>query len=625
VCGIAGFFLVQPNPAAGQNLAAMQTCIQHRGPDGSGLYEAAEKGIGLAHTRLAIIDLTNHASQPMQDPVTGITVVFNGEVYNWRDIRSRLEGLGHSFKTQSDTEVILEGYKRWGTDVLDHLRGMFALAVWDEREDILFCARDRVGKKPFVYAQGPKGFVFGSEIPAVLRGLPVAGLTAELDAGAMASMLLHNMRHIPDPATIYKNVRRLRAGHAMIVRGGRVVRSWKYWTPLSSDQPPLSVVQLREVIEEAIELRRVADVPVGALLSGGVDSTAIVALTQARSNQPLRTYAMGMNVDDEDLVRARRMAALIGTEHREFYFDPDKQWQSFGEILSTYGEPIMLLPLVHTLELCKAIRSDGIKVVLSGNGADELFYGYTGMVQTGKLSKYVRTLEPFAPLAKLIPQSLRPRPLTVLGASRGQRKAALYKDYARDLWPAIITTDAVETAQNYAAEEIAYWGQIGPNADYIDESSFAGMMVENTHSITTAADLPPMMAGVEMRAPFLDQNFISAALSFRWTDKIPSDGNVSNLKTVFKRAVADLMPQDILYAPKRGFGMGIQERDVLTGAWREHADASFNARHSVLDGVINQKAASQMWDQAKAGAVVKWDLLAKLFALQTWADLSSKP
>lgn len=603
----------------------MHACIRHRGPDGAGRFELQDRGIGLVHTRLAIVDLTEDGAQPMRDTQAGLTLTFNGEIYNWREIRSRLEGLGHAFKTHSDTEVILEGYKRWGTEVLSLLRGMFAFALWDEREGILFCGRDRIGKKPFVFAQGPGGFVFGSEIPAVLRGLRLSGLNADLDAGALASMLLHNLRHVPDPATIYKSIRRLRAGHAIVVRDGRVVRSWRYWHPLAENTPSPDVARLRQIIEEAVELRRMADVPVGALLSGGVDSTAIVALTQAHSSQPVRTYAIGMDESDEDLVRARRMAAEIGTEHREFYFDPDRQWQSFGEILQTYGEPIMLLPLVHTYELCKSIRADGIKVVLSGNGADELFYGYTGMVQTGRLSRHVKSLEPLGPLAGLVPERLRPRPLTVLAAKRGKRKAALYEGYASALWPRLVTPEARLLAQNYAADEMSYWGQVGPNEDYIDESAFAGLMVENTHSITIAADLPPMMAGVEMRAPFLDQEYISAALSFPWTDKIPADGNLSNLKTVFKLAVADLMPRDILYAPKRGFGMGIQERDVLLGAWRERADDTFNSSHGALDGLIHAGAASNMWAQGKAGAPVKWDLVAKLFAIQTWDSLAPVP
>lgn len=618
MCGIGGIILRGPDSRIAEVLSHMQAHIAHRGPDGSGTYIAEDEHFGFVHTRLAIVDLSNAAAQPMQ--AHGNVIVFNGEIYNWRDLRRRLEGLGHRFSTHSDTETVLAGYREWGVNVLAHLRGMFAFALWDTMERTLFCARDRIGKKPFIYAEGSNGFCFASEIPAIRAASGLAGVDDALDHSALAAMLLHNLRHIPEPATIYRGIRKLRPGHAMIVQAGRVKKSWRYWNPQDDADAvttPVTSSTLRALLEECVELRRMADVPVGALLSGGVDSSAIVALAQSKADQPVRTYAMGLDANDEDLRRARIMAARIGTTHREFYFDASKQWVTFNRILVTYGEPIMLLPLVHTFELCEAIRSDGIKVVLSGNGADELFYGYTGMVQTSKLSRGVKAFEFLAPLVHLLPAAHRGRALEVLAAPRGARKAALYRHYAKSVWPGLIAPEALGDLANYAEAELAAWGSVAPNSDYIDESNFCGLMVENTHSVTIAADLPAMMAGVEMRAPFLDQQMIALALATPWQKKIVTSGEGNQLKKILKQAVADLMPHDILYASKRGFGMGIAQDDVVRGAWGAYGRELFSNPDSA-GGLFSKSGLRDLWQRYVKGEMAGSSLPSNMFAIQLW-------
>ena len=249
----------------------------------------------------------------------------------------------------------------------------------------MFCARDRLGEKPFVYAETTLGFAFASEIPALCV---MPDIDINFDHAALASMMLHNMRHVPDPYTAYQGIRRLKSGHALIVRDGRIKRIWRYWDPKPTTKKVTSK-RLRGLLEEAVLLQLQSDVPVGALLSGGVDSSAIVALMKKHTVAPVRTYALGRDEDDEDLQRARVMATHLGTEHREFYFDPDENWLIFNNLLANYGEPIMLLPLVHTYALCQAIRNDDVKVILSGNGADELFYGYTGHLRTLRVSRWL--------------------------------------------------------------------------------------------------------------------------------------------------------------------------------------------------------------------------------------------
>jgi asparagine synthase (glutamine-hydrolysing) len=579
---------------------------------------SADGRAGLAHTRLAIVDLSRDAAQPMHSSDGNCVLSFNGEIYNWRDLRAELAGAGWKFRTQSDSEVLLAAWQAWGDAMLARLRGMFAFAIYDVERRLLFCARDRVGKKPFVYATGPRGFTFASEIPAIMPLAKEIGADTSHDHGALATMLLHNLRHIPDPATAYKGLRRLRPGHAMIVRDGQIERTWRYWdvhADITRAQARAGggAKAVRQALEDAVELRRIADVPVGALLSGGTDSSAIAALAQRNSGNQLRTYALGYDADDEDLVRARLMAKRLKTAHRELYFDPDEQWSSFRKIIAGFGEPIMLLPLVHTFQLCQAIRADGRKVVLAGHGADELFYGYLGHLQTARLSRTISSFEALRPLAALVPPRWRPRPLTVLATRRGERKAALYRDYAAKLWPHLRSG---EDLHEQVATEMANWGRSGPSEDYIDESNFVALMVENCHSVTIATDLPAMLSAVEMRAPFLDQEMIALAFALSWRTKLPADGDPTHLKAILKTAVRDLVPDELLYAPKRGFGHGIQERDVLLGPWRQFVDRAFGDMPN--DHWLDPLWARALWQKGQNGAPVDWSLVARIFAILVW-------
>lgn len=615
MCAIGGIYL-KPGQTMDlrSHLEAMVLIQHHRGPDASGLWLSADQTLGLCHNRLSILDLTEAGNQPMHSADQRYTIVFNGEIFNYLELQQELIALGSQFRTHSDTEVLLEAYRHWGEGMLAKLRGMFSFALYDHAEVSLFCARDRVGKKPFVYAQTQQSFIFASEIPAVRQ---VSGVDTTHDHDAIAAMLLHNLRHIPDPHTAYKGIKRLRAGHAMCVRQGAIEKTWRYWTPTPSTRP-ITPEQLRATLEESIGLRMRADVPVGALLSGGVDSSAIVAMMQRHSTQPIHTYALGFDQEDEDLRRARQMAQQLGTRHREYYFDPDEQWQIYNQLIAIYGEPIMLLPLVHTYLLCRAIRDDGIKVVMSGNGADELFYGYTGHIRTLKISRWLDRLSFMRPLLK----PLAGGRFAVLSAPLGRRKAALYKALANNEWGALFTEEAKRQLANRAAEEMEYWGDLCPSKQFIDESNFVGLMVENTHSVTIAGDLPAMAASIEMRSPFLDQEVISFALATPVEQKIPSPHNPAWLKAILRDAVSDLIPRDLLIASKRGFGMGIQEAMVLNGPWKKHAE-TFLTTPKDGDGFFDSSVMKKTWVRYQSGEGSP-NKMAKLLSIQTWLQNDKK-
>lgn len=616
MCGIGGVWLrpgAAEAPELPVTLGRMNKRLEHRGPDEHGTWWDAELGIGLCHTRLAILDLSPTGRQPMVSSDGRLALTYNGEIYNWPELRQTLAARGIRFRGTSDTEVLLEAYRLYGTDVVKYLRGMFAFALFDRDQDLLFCARDRVGKKPFIYSETAGAFVFGSEIPAVLA---VPGCDTVLNHTGLAALLLHNVRHIPDPSTVYRGLRRLRAGHAMIVQNGRIARTWRYWTP-DFERRSVTPAALREALEESVRLRMVADVPVGALLSGGVDSSAVVALMRRQSSEPIRTYAFGFDREDEDLRRARVVANKLDCQHREFYFEPDYELSVFRKMLSVYGEPIMLLPLIHAYDLCRAVTDDGLKVVLTGHGADELFCGYTGHLTTARFSAWLTHLDALTPSLRIIPPSIRGRALSVIAAPRGERKSALYRAAERESWRHVITPDMRKTLTNVVAEEAAYWGSLAAARPYIDESNFVALMLENAHSVTIAADLPAMMSSVETRAPFLDQEIVSLALAVAYRQKVPDFGDASRLKQLLKSAVDDLVPGDLLYAPKRGFGFGVQERDVLAGPWRRVADEVF-AEPDDADGLFVPEAVRRLWKTHCTPAGRPSAEVAKHFAIQLW-------
>ncbi|NKD45103.1 asparagine synthase (glutamine-hydrolyzing) [Haematospirillum jordaniae] len=609
MCGIGG---VYPKSAGDielhDHLRGMLDIQHHRGPDARGLWMAEDQHMGLCHNRLAILDLTDSGNQPLRSIDGRLVIVFNGEIYNHKELRRELELKGVTFRSHTDTEVLVEAYRFWGEDMLQKLRGMFAFAIYDLESRNLFCARDHVGKKPFIYAQTDRAFIFASEVPAVRQ---VKGVNKRYDHAAIAAMFLHNLRHIPDPHTAYAGIKKLRPGHAMMVRNGQVQRIWRYWIPAQS-KGLLTPERLREILEESVRLRMQADVPVGALLSGGVDSSAIVALMQGQSSVPVHTYALGFNADDEDLHRARLMAEQLGTCHRELYFDPDEQWKIFEKLLGTYGEPIMLLPLVHTYALSRAIQEDGIKVVLTGNGADELFFGYTGHIRTLKVSRWLDRVEC---LRRFLP-SMRNTRLGWVFAKPGERKAAWYRSIAKSEWAPFLTSDAQMHLANVAADELAYWGDLCPSPHFIDESNFVGLMVENAHSVTIAGDLPAMAASVEFRSPFLDQEIVSFALATPADKKIPDLKNPNWLKAILRESVRDLVPDSLLRAPKRGFGMGIQEANVLSGPWRERA-SDLLADPNDVEGLLDVVAVRAEW-QGFLDGVRPANRSAKQLAVQAW-------
>ncbi len=615
MCGIAGF--LASNGSADTSLVErMVAQLAHRGPDGNGVATSANGACTLGHARLAIVDLSERGRQPFVSENGTLLLTCNGEIYNYPDLRRSLEQQGHVFRSDCDSEVILHLYQRHGTDCLDHLDGMFAFALYDATTGTLFCARDPVGKKPLAYTEVASGFAFSSELPA-LFDVPGADLNA--DPQAIGLYMLRNLRHFPEPWTFYRGLRRLRPGYAMTVRGGRVDKQWRYWTP-RFDPEAVTPEDILTRFDEAVDKRRMADVEIGALLSGGIDSSAIVDELVRLDDSGIRTYAFGGTEDDEELERARFMADRLGTRHRSFVFDAARHHDHFDKLLALHGEPVMALPLTHAYGLFETIREDGLKVVMTGHGADEVFYGYDGAHASAALAR-LTTLMPGGISALLgrgltVAGSGRMRDAgLVLGSTPGKKKAALYKDEAGDIWPQILSSDALSVCNAAAVDDwlSPVFGDRPPE-EFIDEAAFAGLMTENAHAVTIAGDLPAMAHGIEVRCPFLDRTLLETALRTPYERKVGKVNGTPTGKIILKDALSGRLPAEVLSAPKRGFGYHVQEDEVLRGAWKEQVDDAFSDMDG-LGGLLNADGVRSLKSAFDRRAGIPAITIAKLYAL----------
>ena len=382
MCGIAGvYYHSDSRPVDPEVLGSMAAAMTHRGPDDQGFHRGAGDRLGLAFRRLSIVDLAG-GHQPMSTPDGRYTLVFNGEVYNHLELRKELESLGVVFSTRCDTEVILHAYAVWGEDCLRRFQGMFALGVWDEEERTLFLARDRMGIKPLYWAPVPGGIAFGSEIKVLFRH---PDLSPALERNEMARYL--TFLCVPPPNTLFEGVNKLAPGHSLVIRendGPGTPRSW--WSSLPEAgyiAPERSLddwaEELRELLVDSVRARLMADVPFGAFLSGGVDSSAIVAIMSSLLDRPVETFTVGYKDDPgfNELEHARATAKRFGTNHHEVMIDHADFRDFLPRLVHHQDEPIadpVCVPLYHVAELA---RRNGVLVTQVGEGADELFFGYS--------------------------------------------------------------------------------------------------------------------------------------------------------------------------------------------------------------------------------------------------------
>ncbi|MPS69560.1 MAG: amidotransferase 1, exosortase A system-associated [Novosphingobium sp.] len=594
MCGIAGIYhLETPKPVDPQRVAAMCDAMIHRGPDGQGVWTAP--GVALGHRRLSIIDLAG-SPQPMPSPDGRAMLVFNGEIYNYRELRRELRESGAEFRTDGDSEVILAAWQRWGPDCVSRLHGMFAFAIYDLEARTLFLARDRLGVKPLFLAPLSDGsLAFGSELKALLAH-PL--LRRDIDPLAIEDYLAWG--YVPDTRSILKGVTKLPAGHSLLLRhGAPMPRPAQWWNVSFAERRKGKVddleAELLHLMREAVSSRMVADVPLGAFLSGGVDSSSVVALMAEKSTQPVKTCSIGFDVAALDETGyATQIARQFATDHRARQVSPD-DFEAIDQLAAMFDEPFADASALPTLRVCQLAR-ESVTVALSGDGADEAFAGYRRHVfQHGE--DRVRSLLPqairgpvFGALGAIYPKAdWAPRPLrarsTLLSLAGDSAEG-----YARsigftppELRDGLYSGDFRKLRGDYRAEHgLLELMRGAPARSGLDRAQYADLKHWLPGDILTKVDRTSMAVSLEAREPLLDHRLIEFAASLPESMRVRGGQG----KWLMKRTMRRFLPDQILYRPKQGFVTPIAQwfRGPLAQSAREIASGAALARTGWLDG-----------------------------------------
>ena len=621
MCGIVGIVRRDGRGVDGAVLQSMCDAVRHRGPDEEGRY--LKEGAGLAMRRLAIIDLKG-GQQPISNEAGTAWVVFNGEIYNYRELRERLEKLGHRFRTNSDTEAIIHAYERYGDDCPKHLRGMFAFAVWDERRQELFMARDRVGKKPLLYSVKGGQLVFGSEFAALLRHPDVS---REVDREAIHYYL--SFMCVPAPLTAYRDIRKLEPGHTLRFTRDGEVRTQRYWQPDFSKKTKMGEEEagerVLEVLRDAVRVRLMSEVPLGAFLSGGVDSSAVVALMSEESSAPVKTFSVGFEEQDfSELHHARRVAKHVGADHHEFVVRPDAA-EVLPLLVEHYGEPYADSSAIPTYYVSRETRRH-VTVALNGDGGDECFAGYERYAAM-RLAGAYRRLPSFL-REGVIEQAVKLLPASELRRSRARSlkrfvAAASLPHVERYLrWVSALDSRAKrelyteefrrETASFDDARFIAPWFARANGAGTVDAALLADTMTYLPNDLLVKVDIASMAVSLEARSPFLDHHVIEFAAS------LPESLKLRGLTTKYllKRALKILLPEENLTRSKMGFGVPVGHwfRGEMQPFLREHLLSERAARR----GYLRPDAVRRMVEEHVRGERERAHQLWTLLMLELW-------
>jgi asparagine synthase (glutamine-hydrolysing) len=621
MCGIAGF-ISQENDAdvAGREARLDEMCrvITHRGPDEQGTVVRGRAALGMR--RLSIIDLKS-GQQPIYDCTGNLAIVFNGEIYNYQELKKDLQARGHRFRTNSDTETIVHLYEEFGPDCLRHLRGMFAFAIYDFAAETLFLARDRVGKKPLFFSKTRQGnFVFGSE----LKSLIVHGeISREIDLAALDAYLTFG--YVPEEFSIFRGVFKLQPGSYLIYKNGefKTERYWDFSYGESSEAKSEEeyIAELREKLREAVRLRLISEVPLGAFLSGGVDSSAVVAMMTAILDRPVKTFSIGFNEDSFNELKYARLAAKhFGTEHHEFIVTPELV-EAVDDLVRHFDEPFADSSALPTYMVSKMARRF-VTVVLSGDGGDELFAGYTRYVtdkKRGRMEKLPRFVRqgivrkisekmPHAAKGKnyLFNASLDAveRYIDSISHFGELKKSSLYAaDFLKDLNGEIGSGAALY-------RRLA--GSVSDAADPVERLLYLDSRTYLPSDILTKVDRMSMANSLEARVPLLDHELIE------FVQRIPADFKLRGLETkyIFKKALEGIVPGEILYREKQGFGVPIAEWINLQ--LKERIRAELLEKKTLTRGYFDERYIRLLLDEHARGRRDHSHALWVLWMLELW-------
>lgn len=639
MCGIAGYWSAELRPARSaadmrEIVRRMTAAIQHRGPDDEGNYVEAEAGLALGHRRLAIIDLSPRGHQPMVSRSGRYWMVFNGEVFNFLQIRNQLRDF--DWKGKSDTEVMLAAIETWGLrDAVQKFVGMFAFALWDGFERRLYLVRDRLGIKPLYYGWANGTFLFASELKA-LRAHPE--FEAVIDSSVLAQYLGHN--HVPGPLSIYRGIRQLMPGTTLSVHSENPQASSleTYWSPRdyvrSADLPfaPATdeevISQLHELLQDAVRLRTVSDVPIGAFLSGGIDSTTVVALMQSLNPRPIKTFSIGFGEEPYDESKhAREVAAFLGTDHVEQYVSPRDALDLIPQLPAIYDEPFADASQIPTT-LVSMLARRSVTVALSGDGGDELFCGYRSYsklhsiwIRRNRIPPFLRNL--LSSFAGLGTSLFKTQPLSRFGLGKRPHEAAV-----QHLARVQAVLKAHDIRQFKRAFQSFYFDFSALMVGFQDEldlfpshgnqhDDLTEMMLDDIEGylpgdILTKVDRASMTVGLEARVPLLDHRLVEFALQLPLRYKV----RAGQTKWLLRQVLYKYVPENLVERPKQGFAIPLAA--WLKGPLRGWVEELLGESRLSSQGIFHAKAVRRLWHEHLQE---QWDWSPQLWGLlvfQQW-------
>jgi asparagine synthase (glutamine-hydrolysing) len=640
MCGFCGFIQIDRviEPAAMTAVVErMADTLRHRGPDDRGSWIDANAGIALGHRRLSIIDLSPEGHQPMKSPSGRYVIAYNGEIYNFRELRLELDRAGFAWRGHSDTEVMLAAIEAWGLDAaLRRFNGMFAFALWDRHEQALHLARDRLGEKPLYYGWSGKTFLFGSELKA-LRAHPA--WRAEIDRNALAAYLRHN--YVPAPHSIYSGIAKLAPAHRLRIAltDARAPTPAPYWSLRDAAESGVAnpqdvnddgaIDELDRLLRDAVARRMVADVPVGVFLSGGIDSSTVVALMQAQSSRPVRSFSIGFNEEGYNEARhAKAVAQHLGTDHTELYVTSSEAMSVIPMLPAMYDEPFADSSQIPTFLVSQLARKH-VTVTLSGDGGDELFCGYVRYFwgrriwnRIGRLPYRLRTLTANA-LNTLSPGSWnkvfagmnRLVPLAALGELTGDRVHKLAEVLAlptpEALYHGLVSHWSAPESIVYRSREAAtalsdraQWAKL---PDFTQRMMYLDAVTYLPDDILVKVDRASMAVGLEARVPLLDHRVVE----FAWRVPLSRTNRNDQGKWLLRQVLHRYVPQHLIDRPKMGFGVPIDS--WLRGPLRGWAEDLLNEQRLREQGYFDPAPIRAKWTEHLAGGrnwqYWLWDIL----------------
>jgi asparagine synthase (glutamine-hydrolysing) len=640
MCGIAGFLTAAGPDSPEATLSRMADAIRHRGPDDSGLWSDKAAGIGLAHRRLSIVDLSLAGHQPMASPSGRYMVVFNGEVYNHLDLRAALEKIGTTgWRGHSDTETLLAGFEAWGIeDTLHRAVGMFAIAVWDREQRTLTLARDRLGEKPLYYGWQGRGvhavFLFGSELSALRRH---PAFDAEVNRDVLAMYMRHNC--VGGKHSIYSGIHKLLPGHLLTISADGyqpVARAWWSGAAIAErgvadhfgGSPVDAVDRLDELLRTAISQQMMADVPLGAFLSGGIDSSTVVALMQVQSSRPVKTFSIGFHEKGyNEAEHAKAVARHLGTDHTELYVTPDQAMAVIPRLPSLYTEPFSDSSQIPTFLVSQLARQH-VTVSLSGDAGDELFCGYTRYKMTARLWHRISHVpRPLRQVAENLITSIPPRawdkfggmlPLSRIGDKLHKGAALLSCRSAAELYRGLVSHwhDPADVVLR-STEPASVLTDAGPSLrglGDVERMMALDMLSYLPDDILAKVDRAAMGVSLETRVPFLDHRVVEFAWSLPLSYKLYNGVTKWPLRQLLYRHV----PRKLIERPKMGFGVPIDH--WLRGPLRDWAESLLSESRLKTEGFFNPAPIRRRWLEHLSGhrnwQYHLWDVL----MFQAWLE-----